>query len=404
MQDHRIVLVVAPAGYGKSTLVADWAAQRRAPTAWVTLDAGDSDGARLVTALAQAATKVGLGASQVGPGRDRVDELQSLLADAPAGLVLVLDDVQELTTAAMRHVLGPLAQFAPDRARLVLISRYDPPALPVHKLRLQGELGELREEVLAFSAEEISALATAMSQRLDSAAAERLRTLTDGWAVAVRLALMSLRDNVDHSAQIRLIGNQDVRMTGYLVEEVLSRLKPRVADFVLSATVSDRITPGLAEHLVQGGAQLLEECVGHGLFLTGPAPVGAEASYRWNPLFAAHCRSVAARRTPGMPTALHRRTAHYLRRREAAEALSHAVQAGDPALSLRIFSDVWPDLLALGATDLIRTVSRQLPAANDRTLRSCLPSPRRVPWRAPPTGCSRTWTRRSRWVRENDVG
>ena len=341
VRDHRIVLVVAPAGYGKSTVVADWASQRGAPTAWVTLDAGDSDGARLVHLLGQAATILGLGAaSEVRPGREGVDQLQALLANAPPGLVVVLDDVHELASAAMRQVLSPLVRFSPDSARLVLVSRYDPPALPVNKLRLQGELGELREGALAFTAEEVSALAAAMDQRMDLAAAEELRTLTDGWAVAVRLALMSLRDSVDHTAQFRLIRTLDVPVNEYLVEEVLSQLEPRVADFVLSATVSDRITPGLAEHLVAGGAQLLEQCVVRGLFLTGPASVGAETSYRWNPLFAAHCRSVAARRSPGMPAALHRKAAHYLHRREAADAFAHAVQAGDHHLGIRILADV----------------------------------------------------------------
>ena len=300
------------------------------------------------------------------PGREGVDQLQALLANAPPGLVVVLDDVHELAPAAMRHVLSPLVRFAPDSARLVLVSRYDPPALPVNKLRLQGELGELREGALAFTAQEVSALATAMDQRMDLAAAEELRTLTDGWAVAVRLALMSLRDSVDHSAQFRLIRTLDVPVNEYLVEEVLSQLEPRVADFVLSATVSDRITPGLAEHLVPGGAQLLEHCVVHGLFLTGPASVGTEPSYRWNPLFAAQCRSVAARRSPGMPAALHRKAAHYLHRREAADAFAHAVQAGDHHLSVRILADVWPDMLVLGAPDLIRAMCRQLPPPHDR--------------------------------------
>ncbi len=357
--------MVAPAGYGKSTLVADWAGQRRAPTAWITLDAGDSDGTRLVTALTQVAQDIGIGSGALPPGRDGVDELQSLLAKAPAGLVLVLDDVHELTPRALRQVLGPLVRFAPDTVRLILVSRYDPPALPVNKLRLHGQLGELRQDVLAFSVEEITALAQAMNQRMDRAAAEQLRTVTEGWAVAVSLALMSLRESADHSAGIRLMRDLDVPVNEYLVEQVLDQLPPALSDFVLRATISDRVTPGLADHLVSGGAHLLEECVAQGLFLTGPSPDRGELSYRWNPLFAAHCRGIAARREPRMPPALHRKAAQYLRNREGTDAFAHAVQAADASLALEIFADVWPDLLVLGATDLLLAMARALPPQRD---------------------------------------
>ena len=157
-----------------------------------------------------------------------------------------------------------------------------------------------------------------------------------------------------------------------------------MADFVLSATVSDRITPGLAEHLVAGGAQLLEQCVVRGLFLTGPASVGAETSYRWNPLFAAHCRSVAARRSPGMPAALHRKAAHYLHRREAGRRLrprrpGRGPPPRHPDLGGRLARHAGPGRHGSHPGDVPPAAS---PARPPR-LRSALPLPPRAPSRVP---------------------
>jgi LuxR family maltose regulon positive regulatory protein len=279
---HRVVLVVAPAGYGKTTMVADWARQRSAPPAWLSLDAGDNDQARLVTALTQALAHVGVDVNSARAG-EGIDRVLAALATAQPGLVLVVDDVQELNPATMTLVLSPLVRFAPDAVRLVLVSRYDPAGIPVNKLRTQGELGEVRRHDLAFTGSEITALARAERRRVEGAAAEELRTLTDGWAVAVRLALLSLHPDHDAATQIRVLRHLDVHINEYLVQEVLSQLDRPLTDFVLEATGCAEITPGLAEELIPDGARRLEECLARGLFLSGPTRPADEPSYRWNP-------------------------------------------------------------------------------------------------------------------------
>ncbi|WP_203758088.1 AAA family ATPase, partial [Cellulomonas chitinilytica] len=134
---HRVTLVVAPAGFGKSTLLASWTAAtaERRPVAWLTLDASDNDPARLLHGLAHA-----LAVAVPDPARPTartVDELLVALDGAPDGLVVVVDDVHALDAGVTREVLGRLVRYAPPGLRLVLAGRYDPP-LPLHRLRLAG--------------------------------------------------------------------------------------------------------------------------------------------------------------------------------------------------------------------------------------------------------------------------
>lgn len=378
---HRVTAVVAPAGYGKTTLVASWAAGTTAPVAWLALDPSDDDPDRLLRGLEGALAGVlpaGALPADVGAVA-RLDALLVVLGDRTDPVVLVLDDAHEVHGTAARAVLGRLVRYAPAVLRLVLVARADP-GVPLHRLRVAGELGELRAGALAFGADEIVRVAEASGTRLDRAEAERLRAVTDGWPVAVRMTLLgmagadgtegaggtdgtpgtSVGADAARRRRLDLASATAVPVADYVVDEVLAGLPPALADFVLRATVDDVVDPVLADVLVPGGAALLDACVARGLFLTpvpdGAAPAAWDATpaYRWHALFAAQCRVLQSRRDPGALARTHRAVAVHRRDTDWSGAVRHACAAGDGALAVDVLRAHWPEVLVAGDTALLR--------------------------------------------------
>lgn len=390
---HRVAAVVAPAGFGKTTLVASWAAQTGDPVAWLTLDAADEDPARLVRGL-EAAVALALPpddraalrrtAAEADPGaRGQLDALLVALGERQAPLVLVVDDVHEVHGTTARDVLSRLVRYAPASLRLVLVARADP-GVPLQRLRVDGDLGEVRAVSLALGADEVVRVAAAAGVTLDRAGGEQLRALTDGWAVAVRMVLLGLATGPDLAQRLRTVPSSVVPVADYVVDEVLAGLPAVLAAFVLLATVDDVVDPGLAEALVPGGAALLDDCVARGLFLTpatssttpravtagawaepddvtdAPDPeddgTGADdpTAYRWHGLFAAQCRVLLSRRDPGALAHAHLVVARHRRDTDWPAAVRHACAAGDAALAVEVLRAHWPEVLVSGDTALLR--------------------------------------------------
>ena len=336
---YRVVAVVAPAGYGKSTLLRQWACAHVGPV--VTLAVQDG----LYPAVADALTG---GAAAGG---------SAALADRRP-LVVVVDDAHAAPADEVADLVREV--LATPDVSLVLASRHDPPP-PAHRLRVSGDLTDLRAADLGFTSTEVQALAGAdgLPAIADDAAA-RLVTLTAGWAVAVRLALLSL-DPGDPSEQLLALRATDLDIGGYVVEEVVDRLRPPLRDFVLRATTDDVVDPVLAEELAAGGAALLEECVTRGLFLT-PERAGGPATYRWNPLFAAHCRAVAARRQPAVALLVHRRVALHRVHDAPVTAVEHALRAHDAPLAAAVLAARWTDLVLADRAADVRALTDRLAA------------------------------------------
>jgi LuxR family transcriptional regulator, maltose regulon positive regulatory protein len=206
---HELTLVCAPAGFGKTSLLGDWARRSRQPVAWLSLDAGDGDPARFWRYVAAAldATRPGV--------RRRVDALFqgaqppletvltvliNELVEGPEALVLVLDDYHLVEAPSVHDSLAVLLERLPPQLRLVLASRADPP-LPLARLRARGQLVELREADLRFTPKEAAALLrTAVEADLPEAAVAALADRTEGWAAGLQLAALSLRGQDDISA------------------------------------------------------------------------------------------------------------------------------------------------------------------------------------------------------------
>ncbi len=287
----RLTTVVAGAGFGKSTLLADWATG--VPSTWYTMDRADApvgtcangfvDTLRLVVpSLPDEVTRAVEG--PLGPevdDRSRADAVAALLCEAlqqqlDFDAVLVLDDVHEIgRSAPASRLIEGLVRHAPPNLHIVLSSRSDPP-FPVERLRGQGQVLDISAPMLAFSEEEVRALVVSSLGEESSHLAGRLHALTRGWPAAVRLAIEALRVSPPEERSAALVGLQRPGgpLLPYLAREVFAREQPAVRELVGRVALVDRFTVGLCERL---GMRRAEETIGdlvrRGLFVEPRATI-----------------------------------------------------------------------------------------------------------------------------------
>ena len=368
-----LTLVVAPAGWGKSTLVAEWLTHDGIAAGWVSLDGGDNDPMRfwryLLLAADQAGSAAGaaalrrLDAAGSDVLRDVLPAFVNALVSADAPLVLVLDDYHLVTSARVHASVATLLDRSPPQLHLILITRADP-ALPLSRLRVRGDLAELRAEDLRFSAAEALEF---FSDRLGPQLSERdvLRVLarTEGWAAGLQLAALQLHGRADPVAFIERFTGADWHIVNYLGEEVLASQRPGVREFLLVTSVLNRMCAPLCDALTgrADGAELIGEIYRANLFLI---PLDDERRwFRYHHLFGGLLRHELALTSPERPSVLHRRAAQwYEEHNDATEAIGHAIASGDDALSSRLVAAHWLRTLNLGELETVRTWLDALPA------------------------------------------
>ncbi len=352
---NRVVLVIAPAGYGKTTTLSAWAARSARPLAWLSLTAADKHPQRLERGLLTALEPLW----RTGAARLE-DLLQHALPPHPAGdPVLVLDDVHLLGPAAS-GVLGTLVERAPAGLRIVLSSR-SRPLLRLQRINVAGGLGEVSIDRLAFSAEEVRLAAARLDRPLSEDQATRLLGLTAGWPVAVRLALLSGPEPSGRLAtggQLRL-----ATLTDYLIEEILGDLPPVLRDLLLELSVSDWLTGRLAIELSgdELAPAMLDDAISRGLPLERRGDFRGEPVYRWHPLVAEQCRVLLQRRDPRLADRLHLRAARFLASTDPALAARHALSGRSPELAAEIILGHWLGSVLHGDFAVLEDICRQLP-------------------------------------------
>jgi LuxR family maltose regulon positive regulatory protein len=349
----KLCLLAAPAGCGKTTLLAHWGqATGGRRMAWVSLDEHDNDPTRfwsyLVAALRTVEPGVGAAALEAlrGPSveleRVVVPSLVNDLSAVGAPLVLVLDDYHLITDAICHQTLGLFLDHLPADVHVVLSTRVDPP-LPLARMRARGELTELRVAELHFSDEEASELLND-SMGLDLAAEDvaRLAERTEGWAAGLVLAGLSLRGRPDPSGFIAAFHGDDRHVADYLVAEVLERQPEELRAFLLRTSVLGRLSGPLCDAVLetQGSAALLGELERSNLFLV---PLDDRREwYRYHQLFADLLRLQLGAREPALVPVLHRRAAAW---HQAAghidEAIGHATAAGEFGQAGALIAQHW---------------------------------------------------------------
>ena len=348
---HRVVLVVAPAGSGKTAAVGAWARQTPTRVAWLSLTSFDRHPSRLERGLVTALESV------VGTG---AEDLSGLLQREVDDSVLVLDDVH-LVGAEAAGVLGLLVDRAPTGLRIVLVSRQRP-LLRLQRINAAGGLGEVSVDQLAFSMVEVRRAAAQLGRPLSEEQAVHLRALTAGWPVAVRLAVMSgpvITGRLATGGQLR-----SATLTDYLVEEVLGDLPTTLRDFLLRVSVTDWLTGRLAVELSGDtmAPAMLEDAIARGIPIERREGARGEPVYRWHRLVGDQCRALLRRREPALADELHLRTARFLAVTDPARAARHALSGRSPELAADIVLANWLGSVLRGDFAVLEDVCRQLPA------------------------------------------
>jgi LuxR family maltose regulon positive regulatory protein len=338
---RRLTLVAAPPGFGKTTLLAEWAAAEDGPAvAWLSVDEDDNDPVRFFAYMGAALQRVepGLGgralAALRSPGADLVDVVVPLFLNDLAGLgsdlVLVVDDYHLITSPQVHEALAYLVERSPAAFRMVLATRADPP-LPLGRLRAGGEMAELRAGELRFSDEETTAFLTdALGLELAAEDVARLQVRTEGWPAALYLAALSLRGRPDASALIERFAGDDRYLVDYLTAEVLARQPPDLRSFLLRTSILKRFCGPLCDAVAErdGSAALLAELERSNLLLV---PLDTKREwYRYHHLFGDLLQHELTATDRDAIPGLHRRASAWYRDSGLiVDAATHATAAGD---------------------------------------------------------------------------
>ncbi len=337
-QVPSLTLVSAPAGFGKTTLLAEWLGAT-GRTAWFSIDADDNDPAvfwaYVFAALQSVEPAVGrTAASILGSSAGSVEPaLASLLNDLDTledGIVLVLDDYHLIDSTDIHEQLTFLLEHLPRQVHLVIGSRADPP-LPLPRLRARGELVEVRAADLRFTADEaVSYFNDTMGLSLAAGDVDALAARTEGWIAALQLAALSLDGRDDVAAFVENFTGDDRFVVDYLAEEVLDRQPEAIRQFLLHTSILKRLTGSLCDAVTEGdsGKATLDALDRANLFLV--ALDDRRSWYRYHHLFAEVLHARLLDEEPEVVPELHRRaSAWYEHQGDRPEAIAHAIQGHD---------------------------------------------------------------------------
>ena len=371
-QDAALMLVAAPAGYGKTTAVRAWCASLDASVAWVTLDAGDNDPVRLWRYVATAVDRIrsGLGRAALqrlgvagGPVEAAVDELMNGVAALGSELVIVLDDLHAVTSEECLSSIDYAVARLPPNAHVLVVTRTDP-ALRLAPLRAAGGLVEVRVADLAFTTAEAHELLVALGRlELGAQEIEVLVERTEGWPAALVLAWLWLRTVEDPARAVQGFGGTHRFVAEYLSGEVLAALDEDRRTFLEELAVLGEFTAELCDDVLQrtDSASRLAELERSNLFVSRLERGGW---FRIHSLFAEYARAQLAALDPGAPTRIHRRAAKCFRSRGLpAEAVAHAAAAVDHALLAELLVEYHLPLIRGGAGGTLLRWVRTLPDA-----------------------------------------
>jgi LuxR family maltose regulon positive regulatory protein len=370
--DHKLVLISAPAGYGKTTLLAQWAHTSSLRVAWLSLSDEDNDPNRFLRYLLAAWETVhsGLRDSPLGlllgaqdPDRDVVlSAFINVANDLPDHTVFVLDDAHLIDDASIHEALTFLLDHLPPRLHFVLAGRAEPP-LPLARYRARHELLELRVEDLKFQVEETTAFFNyLMELDLAADAIAPLHTQLEGWVAGLQLVSLTLRRR-DEAAPLVLSGRHRF-IADYLSEDVIVHLPAETRRFLLQTSILDRLCGPLCDAVTgsSGGQKMLELLERKNLFLV-PLDDSREW-FRYHRLFAEFLRVGCQRQYPEEIRELHRRAAGwYLDHDLPDEAFHHAVAGDDLDLGVRIFDRYANAKLQGGEYAVLQRWLDALPAA-----------------------------------------
>ena len=350
---RKLTLLDAPAGWGKTTLLAQWIAQERErnEVAWLSLDLADHDPARFWTYVVATVQKACPGLDTgvvelIGVNADLqqvvLPTLLNDLASLDKGIVLILDDYHVVTTRAIHEEMAFFIERMPTNLRLVIATRSDPP-LPLARYRAGGHLLEIRADDLRFAEGEASRMLNdVLGLGLSAEDIELLCQRTEGWAAGLYLAALSLEGRSDASSFIRAFAGDNRHIVDYLSAEVLDGQPPAIRLFLLRTAVLERLSGPLCDAVLDtsGSAATLEQIERDNLFLI---PLDSSRHwYRYHHLFGDLLRNELRRTEPALIPRLHERAAAWFRAEGLTdEAVRHLIGGGDVAGGVELVTDRW---------------------------------------------------------------
>ena len=371
-----LTLIVAPAGFGKTTLVASCIASHEMPVAWLSLDQSDNQAGRfltyLVAALQEIDDTVGSEAAQLMAGVQQASTevvLTSLINDLDAmgrKFALVLDDYQFISSQAVHEEVAFFLEHFPMTFHLVIATRSDPP-LPLARLRARSQTVELRAADLRFTELEAAQfLNDVMGLHLDARSVTVLEERTEGWVAGLQMAALSMRDREDVPGFIESFSGTNRYILDYLLEEILASQSPEIQRFLLCTSILERLTDSLCEALLndEGGTLrvkdeaeepsfILDYLERANLFLV---PLDDKRQwYRYHHLFADLLRARLDQMHPGLAPQLHARAAAWHEQNGSiVEAIHHASMVPDDEMVERLIKENYLEMMNRGEMSWVR--------------------------------------------------
>jgi LuxR family maltose regulon positive regulatory protein len=386
----RLTMLSAPAGSGKTTLLQQWhLAAGTQPFAWLSLEPSDDDPVRFWTCVIEALRMVvpGVGGHAEGALRSHgtslgevvVPLLVNELIELPERIVLVLDDLHAVSDPGIHRSLVAFVERLPATVHLAVATRADPPWPMLPRLRARDQLVELRSGQLRFSQAEAGSYLAALGVELTPDRVAEIQQRTEGWAAGLQLAGLSLRGDPEGQELVGALAGDSPEIGDYLAAEVLDRVAPQERRFLLQTSILGRMSGALCDAVTgaEGSAARLEALDRRNLFVV---PLDSRRRwYRYHHLFAELLRSRLDVEEPGITPALHGRAATWLAREgQPAEAIGHAIAAGDERAAAELVAAHWLTFFNQG---WLMTVGRWLDAL-----------PRELLASAPQLWLARVWT------------
>jgi LuxR family maltose regulon positive regulatory protein len=387
---NKLILLSAPAGFGKTTLLSEWATrcEPRMPVGWISLDAGDNDPVRFWSYLISALETIhkGVGVDVQIALRSRqpppIEELLTGLINQVVGisipLALVLDDYHVVDAQPIHSALGFLLDHLPSQMHLIIATRADPP-LHLSRLRARSQMVELRTDDLRLTVDEATAfLNDAMDLQLSAEDVAALEARTEGWIAGLQMAALSLQGQSREQAHsfVRAFTGSHRYVLDYLTDEVLLRQPADRQRFLLQTSILDRLSASLCDavceqaggsaELTAGGQEMLAQLDAANLFVV---PLDdSRRWYRYHHLFAELLRRRLGQTQGDLVPELHRRaSAWYERHRLIAKAVQHALASGDMERAGRLVGGNTLSMMEYGE---LRAIERWIDALPEEMMRA----------------------------------
>jgi LuxR family maltose regulon positive regulatory protein len=369
-----LALLIAPAGYGKTSVLADWAEQDDRPFAWIAATEQDDDADHLLASIIRRLDEIeplpddlvgAVTAPRAGPATDLLDRLVPALGPPRAPLVLVIDDAHTLTAPGALHVVSQTIEHLGANSVVALAARAEP-ALPVARLRAQDAVVELRTADLAMGSGEAAQLLRRAGLELEPTQVAALLQQTEGWAAGLHLAALAIRDQDDRNAALVQFAGDDRLVADYLRDEVLDPLAPEERALLTRTSPLDRLSGPLCDAVLDehGSGEILRRLARSGTPLT--ALDRSEGQFRLHGLLGTLLRTELRRADPALEADVHRRAgAWYEREGDADRAIDHTIAAGDVDHATDL---VWASVPARVAQRREQTVERWLDRLGDAEL------------------------------------